>query len=347
MSDLHQRYHEKIKSLFEQSAGWLEGLYHAEITPPVAALLAQAEDANNTLEIAREKIQMAIALAQQSMKGSAEIPEVMTRGGIILFRRQDLKGARDLLAQARPLFTAEKLSKKHRGAVTDWLLGIIHTLLGDPIEGYKHWKSARKDFCELEKIEAWEKRWEKAQWYQDHLASMEIWAAQTLPEIYFGWMNQFDTQLLPAGLIEIRSKIEHLYSQGMYPEVRKHLELFLRNAQRKPGLMAYRVALVDAAYYEYLLGDIKEAIAHLDQARVGFQLSHRGAVALWMAGMLRWWVEAEQADAEMNWQESIRQFGILAERAEHANEGEKRAWYERQIPRMAASLQEWIWLVGS
>ncbi len=72
---------------------------------------------------AGELIDMAVALARNSLEGSIEIPEAMIRGAVTLYFKGNTNRAKELLKTAMPLYTLERPDKIHRHAVTAWLLG--------------------------------------------------------------------------------------------------------------------------------------------------------------------------------------------------------------------------------
>jgi hypothetical protein len=287
---------------------------------------------------------MAVSLARSRMEGSIEVPEVMVRGAVILFNKGLPEYARDLLAEARSLYTLDRTDKTHRYAVTAWLKGCLEYTLGRRLTGYTDWKEMRSLFSELMGEARRERHTEQANWYKGRLGDAEIWATQTFEEVYFQWMNQFEPMFLPGALQEYRKIMDSQFGNKRYRELRKTIATLLRESKLAPKPEIAWFALVEAAFFEYQMHDTLDAITHLKEARSGFQLTHQGAVTLWLLGMIRWWLPSQRSDAVLNWEESIDLFQTLSKQADQDNKQDQRAWYDNQINLMNISLKQWIQL---
>lgn len=334
----------RLLKLFNRSFTWLNQFFRSTVTPNMTKLLAQAEDKNTDVGKAVEIIQMAEILAQKQLEGSLEIPEVQLRGAKILFNKNEPRNARDYLEKALPLYTLERWDKIHRHAVTAWLLGCLEYYLGNPFNGYSLWKEARSLFEELQGEALRARQKEKLDWYKARLIEMETYRIQTFEMIYFNWMNQYGTPVLPQWFTEYRQMMDTQLSQKKIIELRETIKMMLRNAERENNPEIGWHARVEAAFFEYQQDDYKKAIAHLEQAAIGYQFNHSCAVTLWLLGMIRWWLPTQRDDAILNWEDSIRRFVILAQDADKTNQQSRRIWYEAQIDLMKTSLRQWITL---
>ncbi len=209
---------------------------------------------------------MAVSLATDALEGSIEIPEAMIRGAVILYNKGITDRAHDLLTSAMPLYTLERTDKIHRHAVTAWLLGCIEYVQGHRLEGYSQWKNAHSLFEDLRVQALKEKQIEKANWYRDRLEEMSVYAIQTFEEIYFQWMNQFDTIVLPESLNNFRNILDRQLGADQVMQLRKTLSQYLEDSKNLPGLEENWVCRVDAAFYQY---ETKDYISALDPAEPG------------------------------------------------------------------------------
>lgn len=337
-----QLYERRLRQSFNSGAEWLNQFFHSSISSNATGLLEEAASENTAVLKAFELIGMAVSLARSRMEGSIEIPEVMVRGAVILFNKGLPEYARDLLAEARSLYTLDRTDKMHRYAVTAWLKGCLEYTLGRRLTGYTDWKETRSLFTELMGEARRERHTEQANWYKARLGDAEVWSVQTFEEVYFQWMNQFEPMFLPGALQEYRKIMDSHFGNKRYPELRKTILILLRESKLAPKPEIAWFALVEAAFFEYQIHDTLAAIKHLKEARDGFQLTHRGAVTLWLLGMIRWWLPSQRSDAVLNWEESIDLFQTLSKQADQANKQEQRRWYENQIKLMNISLKQWI-----
>ncbi len=337
-------YHERMKKLINQISEGLNQFFRSAITRPVTSLLNEAQDEKTTPARTVELIDMAVTLATAALEGSIEIPEVMIRGAVILYNKGITDRAHDLLTSAMPLYTLERTDKIHRHAVTAWLVGCIEYVQGHRLEGYSQWKNAHSLFEDLRVQAIKEKHLEKANWYRDQLEDMSVYAIQTFEEIYFQWMNQFDTIDLPASLNNFRNILDRQLGADQVMQLRKTLSQYLEDSKNLPGLEANWVCRVDAAFYQYETKDYITALDQLNQAWVGFQSSHRGAVVLWLSGLIQWWFPSKLNSAAKNWESSIRIFKELSKEADQKNQIERHTWYDRQVEWMSTSLKDWLLL---
>jgi len=336
------RYQERMKKLVNQSLGWLNQFFHSAVTRPVANLLNEAEQENTSPARTVELIDMSVSLARDTMEGSIEIPEAMVRGAVILFSKGIANRDREWLNSAMPLYTLERTDKIHRHAVTAWMLGCIEYALGNRFDGYSNWKIARSLFEDLQNRAVIEKQIEKADWYRDRLKEMSVYASQTFEEVYFQWMNQFETIALPQSLKDYRIILDRQVGADQIVPLRQTLRQYLETSKNLTGVEINWAAQVDAAFYEYEIRDYLMALDYLNQAWVGYQSSHRGAVVLWLSGMIQWWLPSRLNSAVRNWEASIRIFRTLSREADKKNQNERHIWYDDQIELMTISLQEWI-----
>jgi hypothetical protein len=341
---IQQLYEQRLRQSFNSGATWLNQFFHSAIGSNAAGLLDKAASEDTEVLKAFELIGMAVSLARSRMEGSIEVPEVMVRGAVILFSKGLPEYARDLLAEARSLYTLDRTDKTHRHAVTAWLKGCLEYSLGRHLIGYTDWKETRSLFSELSGEAQRERHTEQANWYKARLKDAEIWAVQTFEEVYFQWMNQFEPMFLPGALQEYRKIMDTQFGNKKYRELRKTIQTLLRESKLAPKPEIAWFALVEAAFFEYQMHDTLIAITHLKEAYNGFRLTHRGAVTLWLLGMVRWWLPSQRSDAVLNWEESIALFQTLSKQADQANKQDQRSWYDNQINLMNISLKQWIQL---
>jgi hypothetical protein len=335
---------ERMKKLVNQSLDWLNQFFHSSITRPLANLLNEAENEDTPPARTVELIDMSVSLARDALEGSIEIPEAMIRGAVILFNKGIINRDRELLSSAMPLYTLERADKIHRHAVTAWMLGCIEYSLGNRFESYSQWKIARSYFEELRKKAIKDKQLEKATWYRESLKEMSVYAIQTFEEVYFQWMNEFETIAMPQSLKDYRAILDRQLGADQVIPLRKTLQQFLESSKNMPAVEIKWAALVDAAFYEYEIRDYISALDHLEQAWVGFQFSHRGAVVLWLSGLIQWWLPSKLDSAVKNWETSIQIFHDLSRAADQKNKIIQHNWYDSQIEIMTASLKEWVQL---
>ena len=337
-------YHERMKKLVNETSEGLNQFFRSAITRPVANLLKEAQDEKTTPARTVELIDMAVSLATDALEGSIEIPEAMIRGAVILYKKGITDRAHDLLTSAMPLYTLERTDKIHRHAVTAWLLGCIEYVQGHRLEGYSQWKNAHSLFEDLRVQALKERQIEKAYWYRDRLEEMSVYAIQTFEEIYFQWMNQFDTIVLPESLNNFRNILDRQLGADQVMQLRETLGQYLEDSKNLPGLEENWVCRVDAAFYQYETKDYISALDQLNQAWVGFQSSHRGAVALWLSGLIQWWFPSKLNTAAKNWETSIRIFKELSIDANQKNQIDRHTWYDIQVEWMTSSLKDWLLL---
>ena len=337
-------YQDRMKELVKQSLEWLNQFFHSAVTRPVANLLNEAEDENTSPARTVELIDMSVSLARDTLENSIEIPEAMVRGAVILFIKGIANRDRDWLRSAAPLYTLERPDKIHRHAVTAWVLGCIEYASGNRFDGYSNWKIARGLFEELKTQAVKEKQIEKANWYRDRLKEMSIYAIQTFEEIYFQWMNQFETILMPQSMKDYRTILDRQVGADQIIPLRQTLRQYLETSKNQPGVEINWAALVDTAFYEYEIHDYILAISHLNQAWVGYQSSHFGAVVLWLSGMIQWWLPSKLNSAVKNWETSIQIFKILSKEADKKNQNDRHIWYDAQVDLMTICLKEWVQL---
>jgi hypothetical protein len=339
---VRELYQKKLQTLFEHALDWLNQFFRSALTRNSTNLLEEAEDEKTPVATSIERIDMAEGLARNAMEVSIEIPEVLVRGAGILLKKGEAERARELLARAKPLYTLERSDKVHRYAVTAWLHGCVEYYLGHRFAGYTEWKIARSYFADLQAAAHREKQTDKEKWYRARLVEMETQAIQTFEEVYFQWLNQFDTAALSPGLFEYRRIMDAQIAKKQIPELKQTIQTVLNISQRELKPDIYWMVLVEVAFYEYQIRDFINAISHLNDAAIGFQSNHRGAVVLWLLGMIRWWLPSQRRTAMLNWETSIRIFQELAHQADHANQQKNRAWYETQVAYMATALKQWI-----
>lgn len=332
------------KSLLNRSAVWLYQFYDSALTRPVSKLIMEAGKPGIPSATTLQLLEMAVSVARQTLEGSIEIPEVMVRGGILLFNLGLSDQARALLDQAIPLYSMERPLKIHRHAVTAWLLGLVDYSMGKRLHGYSDWKTARALFMDLQKEADRLKNVEMADWYKARLVEMDTQAVQTFEMVYYQWLNAFEPIFLTEGLRETRRIIDSQFGRQQYAELKKSLQQMLKDSQQELEVDPYRVTLVEAAFFEYQLNDFQAAADHLNEAWIRFQHNHHGAVVLWLLGMVRWWIPAQRTQALLNWEESIRLFHDLALQADQSNEQNQRIWYETQARLMSTCLKQWIGL---
>jgi hypothetical protein len=340
--NVRELYQKKLQELFARSADWLNQFFRSALTKNSTNLLDEAEQDQTPVATAIERIDMAEGLARNALEGSIEIPEVMVCGAAILLKRGEVERARDLLARAKPLYTLERIDKVHRHAVTAWLLGCVEYYSGHRFAGYTEWKIARNNFNDLLAAAHHDKHAEKEKWYRARLVEIETQAIQTYEEVYFQWMNQFDTAPLTSGLFEYRRIMDSQLAKKQIPELKKTIQIALNISQREQLPETHWMVLVEVAFFEYQIRDLVGAIGHLNEAAIGFQTSHRGAVTLWLLGLIRWWLPSQRRTAMLNWESSIRIFQELSRQADYGNLQKKRIWYDNQISMMSASLKQWI-----
>ena len=337
-------YQERLKKILNQSPQWLYQFSKSALTLPVAKLLIEAEKDSTPPARTVELIDMAIGLARNAMEESIEIPEAMIRGAVILLNKGIPQRARSLLIEAFPLYTLESPEKIHRRAVTAWLLGCVEYFLGNRAAGYEQWKTAYGLFDGLLTLAVKEKQIEKENWYHEKLKEMSAYAIQTFEAVYLQWMNQFDMINLPQSLRTFRSLMDQQLASDQINPLRKTITRYLKASKAEPIVDIHWEALVDAAFYEYEIKDYLSALEHLNQAWVGFQATHRGAVVLWLSGIIQWWLPSKNEDAVRNWETSIRIFRTLSNEADKQNRISQHAWYDGRIDLMTTSLNEWIQL---
>jgi hypothetical protein len=341
---IQSKYLDRMKGLFNQSHTWLNQFFHSTITKPVENLLTEAEDEKTSSKRANELIDMTIGLAKSAMAGSIEIPETMIRGAKILLNKGDWDRARELLLAALPLYTLEREDKIHRHAVAAWMLGCIEYILGNRFEGYSNFKNARELFEELRLQSQKEKHTGKADWYQARIKDMATYAIQTFEEVYFQWMNQFDSIKLPQNLTDYRAILDTQMGANQIAPLKKTLQKYLQNSKTDPVMEVGWTIEVDAAFYNYEIKNYYPALSHLNQAWIGFQSSHRGAVVLWLSGLIQWWFPSKVKKAGDNWENSIRIFQALSLAADQKNLKNQHDWYDSQIELMSTSMNDWIQL---
>jgi hypothetical protein len=332
----------RLKELFHRSAEWLNHFLNSALTQTPAMLLKEANDPATPVDKSVTLIDMAVTIARKQLSISIEIPEVLVRGGGILFDKGQPERACDLLAQAKPLYTLERTDKVHRHAVTAWLAGCLEYYQGRRLHGYSEWKEARGLFNELLTDARRLKQKDRGDWYKARLSEMDIFAIQTFEEVYFQWMNQVDPISLTGGLAEYRKMMDGQFGRQRINELRQTIQVLLSTGQRELSPEIYWVTLIEASFFEYQLRDYTAAIDHLDEARVGFTHGHRHAVTLWLVGMIRWWLPSQRPQAILNWEESIQEFRFLAEQANKDNRQPLRIWYETQLTLMTTSLRQWV-----
>jgi hypothetical protein len=339
---VRELYQKKLQELFDRSADWLNQFFRSALTKNSTNLLDEADQDQTPVAKAIERIDMAESLARNALEGSIEIPEVMVCGAAILLKRGEAERARDFLARAKPLYTLERIDKVHRHAVTAWLLGCVEYYLGHRFAGYTEWKIARNNFNDLLVAAHHDKQADKEKWYRARLVEIETQAIQTYEEVYFQWMSQFETSPLTPGLFEYRRIMDSQLAKKQIPDLKKTIQIALAISQRELLPETHWMVLVEVAFFEYQIRDLVAAIGHLNEAAIGFQTSHRGAVTLWLLGLIRWWLPSQRQKAMLNWESAIRIFQELSQQADHANLQKKRAWYDSQLSMMSASLKQWI-----
>lgn len=332
----------RYKVWINQSGTWLYQFYDASLTHAVSKLLMEAAKPETPSNKVLELVEMAISLAQKTLEGSIEIPEVMVRGSILLFNLGLYDKARSLLDQARPLYALEKPLKIHRHAVTAWLLGLVDYSMGNRLHGYSEWKDTRSLFSDLMAQARRLKKTSMADWYQSRLLDIDLQAMQTFEMVYYQWLPVFEPLGMSEGLRELRRIMDSQFGRQQYGELRKSIQRMLKDSQQELTADMHRVALVEVAFFEYELNDFEAAAAHLSDAWIRFQHNHYGAVILWLLGLVRWWIPTQRTLAMLNWEESIRLFKDLASQADKENEQSRRIWYETQLKVMPTCLKQWV-----
>lgn len=333
---------QRYKNWINQSGPWLYQFYDASLTHPVSKLLMEAAKPETPPNKVLDLVEMAISLAQKALENSIEIPEVMVRGAILCYNLGLFDKARSLLDQAVPLYALEKPLKIHRHAVTSWLLGLADYSMGNRLHAYSEWKSARSLFTDLMTQALLLKKTNMAGWYQARLHDIDLLSMQTFEVVYNQWLPVFEPLAMSEGLREIRRIMDGQFSRQQYPELRKSIERMLKDSQQELTADMHRVALVEAAFFEYELNDFEAAADHLSDAWIRFQHNHYGAVILWLLGLVRWWIPSQRTQALLNWEESIRLFQDLARQADKENEQSRRVWYETQLELMPTCLKQWV-----
>ncbi len=332
----------RYQAWLNRSGSWLYQFYDAALTHPVSKLIMEAGKPGTPPNKVLELVDMAISVARKTLEGSIEIPEVMVRGAILCFNLGLYDQSRAWLDQAMPLYTLEKPLKIHRHAVTAWLLGLVDYSQGNRMHGYSEWKSARSLFNDLQNQAGRSKNKEMAAWYKARLAEMDLMAVQTFETVYYQWLNAFEPLGLSEGLLETRKIMDSQFSRQQYADLRKSIKRMLKDSQHQLTSDTYRVALIEAAFFEYELNDYKAAAEHLNEAWIRFQHNHQGAVILWLLGIVRWWIPSQRTLAMIHWEESIRLFHDLALQADKSNAQHQRIWYEQQLKLMPTCLKQWI-----
>ena len=335
---------DRIKKLINQSLGWVNQFFHSAITRPVAALLDEAANEQTPPARTVELIDMAVGLAKDAMEGSIEIPEAMIRGAVILYNKGITNRVSELLSSALPLYTLERADKIHRHAMTAWLLGCVDYALGRRLDGYSNWKNARRLFEDLLAQAIKDKQAEKADWYRARLKDMSIYASQTFEDVYFNWLNQFEMIAYPESMKDYRMIMDSQLEADQIVQLKKTLLLYLGESKTLPALEPNWAAWIDAAFYQYEIRDNLSTLESLNQAWVGFQSSHRGAIVLWLSGLVQWWFPSKIKSAINNWETSIRIFTNLSKEADQNNQNNRHTWYDNQIELMTISLKEWVQL---
>ena len=332
----------RYTSWLNRSGGWLYQFYDSALTHPVSKLIMEAGKPGTSSTKVLELVDMAVSLARKTLEESIEIPEVMARGGILLFNLGLYDQARALLDQANPLYSLEKPLKIHRHAVTAWLLGLVDYSMGKRLHGYTEWKTARMLFIDLQKEARRLRDPKRVNWYQTRLVDMETLMIQTFEMGYYQWLNVFEPIFLSQGLRETRRIMDSQFGRQQYAELKKSIQRMLKDSQQELTADTYRAALIEAAFFEYQLNDFQAAAGHLNEAWIRFQHNHQGAVILWLLGIVRWWIPSQRTQAMLNWEESIHLFQELALQADKSNEQNQRIWYEGQTKMMSACLKQWI-----
>ena len=332
----------RYTSWLNRSGGWLYQFYDSALTHPVSKLIMEAGKPGTSSTKVLELVDMAVSLARKTLEESIEIPEVMARGGILLFNLGLYDQARALLDQANPLYSLEKPLKIHRHAVTAWLLGLVDYSMGKRLHGYTEWKTARMLFIDLQKEARRLRDPKRVNWYQTRLVDMETLMIQTFEMGYYQWLNVFEPIFLSQGLRETRRIMDSQFGRQQYAELKKSIQRMLKDSQQELTADTYRAALIEAAFFEYQLNDFQAAADHLNEAWIRFQHNHQGAVILWLLGIVRWWIPSQRTQAMLNWEESIHLFQELALQADKSNEQNQRIWYEGQTKMMSACLKQWI-----
>lgn len=337
-------YQERLKRIINQSSQWLYQFAESAMTHPVARLLIEAEKESTSPARTVELIDMSISLARNAMEGSIEIPEAMIRGAVILYNKGIPLRVKSLLSEALPLYTLESPEKIHRRAVTAWLLGCVEYSLGNRNAGYEMWKTAHGLFDGLLTKASKEKQADKENWYRDRIKEISAYSIQTFEAVYFQWMNQFEMVNFSQSLKTYRMVMDQQLASDQINPLRKTISQYLEASMAEPIVDIHWAALVDAAFYEYEIKDYLSALEHLNQAWVGYQASHCGAVVLWLSGMIQWWLPSKKISAVSNWEKSIRIFRTLSSEADKQNKISQHAWYDKQIELMTVSLNDWIQL---
>lgn len=376
----------RMQNLVDQSAAWLTTFFPTAITPQVQRFLDEAASPDVPAARKAALVDMAVQVAENALENSIEIPEAMIHGAVILNRAGAAPRARDLLKDAlqryqraldkearsaagagsspvtpAPLSPPDEVKLSQRLATCAFLLGAVEYGQRHRLEGYRAWQLARNHMAALYRRAGKEKThplspWRSVQnesieniiaWYEQRLTEMERYAAQTFEDVFYDWMGKFDLIDKPDSIAEFEKILLTQFQAKQTAELRVSLRTYLQSSQNVLHGEVYWSALVTAAFYEVQNLDYLTALEHLNQARIGFQNTHRGAVVRWLMGLIEWHFPSRFTDAARHWEESIEIFTRLARQGDQDNRPVQQAWYETQVAIMRTSLVEWLLLIRS
>lgn len=321
----------QIDFQIHQAELWLNKFDREALTPITIPYLEKASQSDQTLSEIKELLDRAVVLSQR-YENSLETPEVLVRGGVILFYKKDIDNAYSYLDAAIALY--EQRGYRHRQAVAALIKGLLELAVSNRNAALSLWEDATRnlELCREQAARDPMRTYrdpfdEKVKWYTERLFELNI-NQVLLPEYVISWMNRYEP--IPMDL-EVKILQDKLFEVAANQDTES-----TRRLAEKLGDLAWRaedprVTSLIFANIGIALVVVKSYVQGLDFLRravvLSNRLSHQRAVMSWLKALIEWHLPDQRKEAVISSGQAVAEFGICAQRADHKDRQNRKDWY--------------------
>ncbi len=183
---------------------------------------------------------------------------------------------------------------------------------------------------------------DRATWYIDKVRKMDL-DLTAAPEEGFFWINTFEGSRFSENSYIYAEAVRKGIAASEFARVNSLIADMLENAHASQDVMETAEVQAFCGLVKKQMGYTREAARHLRSASVQYLPgSHQKAVTRWILGMLLFNIPGSSTQAAQQSQTSIEEMEALEMKANHANQQDRRTWYERRVELMKAVLKSRI-----